>query len=141
MRRKDGTVKILDFGIAKLVEDSASELSTLSIARHKPHGTRRSSGTIGYISPNRRAALQSMNEPTCGALVLCCTKFSPDGGRFPAPQMRTRSYRFSSELPPRSLPANRDLAHFAKLQQIVSKALSKDVDGDINLQRTCLLIW
>ncbi len=54
MRRKDGVVKILDFGIAKLLEGSANEVSTPASSR----ATNRTDfgallGTIGYISPEQ----------------------------------------------------------------------------------------
>src|ERR1043165_3398856 len=57
MRRKDGTVKILDFGIAKLVEDSATELSTLTSRSTSRTEVGVVLGTIAYISPEQARGL------------------------------------------------------------------------------------
>jgi len=54
MRRNDGAVRILDFGIAKLIDGSTSEVNTLtaSVANSQTQ-TGTMLGTIGYISPEQ----------------------------------------------------------------------------------------
>ena len=60
MVSKDGFVKILDFGLAKLVAPSASDSGALAADRT---GRRRSRapvlGTVGYMSPEQAAGVSS----------------------------------------------------------------------------------
>jgi len=127
MRRKDGTAKILDFGIAKLVEDSASELSTLTSRTTSRTELGAVLGTIGYISPEQARGL-AVDERTdvwsVGVLLYeILAGRRPFSGATNADTIvsileRTPAPIFASEVRVRAL---------AKLQQIVSKALSKDV--------------
>src|SRR5438105_10223961 len=57
MRRRGGLVKILDFGIAKLLEQPSSDLSeTVTIAKTQTE-TGVVLGTVGYMSPEQARAL------------------------------------------------------------------------------------
>ena len=74
MRREDGALKILDFGIAKLLEEPAVESSdwTTSIPNSKTE-TGALMGTIGYISPEQVRGL-GIDERTdvwsCGVVLF-----------------------------------------------------------------------
>src|SRR5262249_42164532 len=57
MCRKDGTAKILDFGIAKLVDETATELSTFTSRSTSRTEVGAVLGTIGYISPEQARGL------------------------------------------------------------------------------------
>ena len=54
MRRSDGLVKILDFGIAKLMEQTTAEIPTVTRAQTE---TGVVLGTVGYMSPEQARAL------------------------------------------------------------------------------------
>ncbi len=128
MRREDGTVKILDFGIAKLIEESASELSTLA-----SHVTSRTEvgaviGTIAYISPEqaRGLAVDERSDVWSAGVVLYemlagCRPFAgaTNADTIVSILERTPTPLFTGE---RNVPA------LARLQHIVRKALAKDVD-------------
>jgi serine/threonine protein kinase len=128
MRRKDGTVKILDFGIAKLVEDSASELSTLTSRSTSRTQMGAVLGTIAYISPEQARGLgvDERSDIWSAGVVLyeMLAGKRPFAGATNADTIvaileRTPAPIFAGEPRIRAL---------AKLKQIVTKALSKDVD-------------
>ena len=128
MRRKDGTVKILDFGIAKLVEDSVSELSTLTSCVTSRTEVGAVLGTIAYISPEqaRGLAVDERSDVWSVGVVLyeMVAGRRPFSGATNADTIvsileRTPAPLFDDEPKVRAL---------AMLQRIVSKALSKNVD-------------
>ncbi|HZI46798.1 MAG TPA: serine/threonine-protein kinase, partial [Pyrinomonadaceae bacterium] len=128
MRRKDGTVKILDFGIAKLIEDSASELSALTSRVTSRTELGAVLGTIAYTSPEQARGLP-VDERTdiwSAGVVLyeVLAGQRPFSGATNADTIvsileRTPAPLFGDQPKVRGL---------ALLQRIVSKALSKDVD-------------
>ena len=76
----DGTVKVLDFGIAKLVEgpvggdqETVTERTTSSAIRQPAAFD----GTPGYISPEQAAGGGSMRAATSSASAPCSTRWSP----------------------------------------------------------------
>ena len=126
MRRKDGTVKILDFGIAKLVEDSASELSTLTsgVTRRTELGA--ILGTIAYVSPEqaRGLAVDERSDVWSVGVVL----YEMLAGRKPF-SGATNADMIVSILERRPAPLfESQVSALAMLQRIVGKALSKNVN-------------
>jgi serine/threonine protein kinase len=72
----DGTVKVLDFGLAKLLQPDASgfEQTTTVEAHAAPlSGAGAVAGTIGYMSPEQATGLPSMRGATSSASGRCST--------------------------------------------------------------------
>jgi serine/threonine protein kinase len=126
MRRADGSIKILDFGIAKLME-VPSEESTASFA-HNQTQTGALMGTIGYVSTEQVRGLP-VDERTdiwsCGVVLHeMLTGQRPFGGVTNADTIVAILDR-----PPASLFVNgAKVSALAQLQRIVSKALSKQAE-------------
>ena len=127
MRRKEGTLKILDFGIAKLIESSGDELSTTSTFTSR---TELGSvlGTIAYISPEqaRGFAVDERSDVWSVGVVL----YEMLAGRRPFSGATNADTIVSIlERNPAPLFVDQPKARALKmLQGIVSKALSKDVE-------------
>ena len=128
MRRKDGTVKILDFGIAKLVEDSATDLTTLTSRATSRTEVGAVLGTIAYISPEqaRGLAVDERSDVWSAGVVLYeilagCRPFAgaTNADTIVSILERTPTPLFAGESKIRSL---------VMLRRMVCKALSKDVD-------------
>ena len=75
MVRKDGIVKVLDFGLAKLTEryDSltGSEATTVALVNTEPGAVL---GTAAYMSPEQAADARLMRARIFGVSVSCFTK-------------------------------------------------------------------
>ncbi|HEY5839351.1 MAG TPA: serine/threonine-protein kinase [Pyrinomonadaceae bacterium] len=126
MRRADGSIKILDFGIAKLLEP-ASEETTASFA-HNQTQTGALMGTIGYVSPEQVRGLPVDSRTdiwSCGVVLHeMLTGRRPFAGVTNADTIVAILDR-----PPASLFVNgAKVSPLAQLQRIVSKALSKQAD-------------
>jgi len=126
MRRKDGTVKILDFGIAKLVEDSANELSTLTSRATSRTELGAVLGTIAYVSPEQARGLvvDERTDLWSAGVVL----YEMLAGRKPF-SGATNADTIVSILERTPLPvfaAETKVRVLAMLQRVVSKALTKD---------------
>jgi len=125
MRRPDGYVKVLDFGIAKLAEQEVP-VTTMEEEAVLPFETRLGSilGTARYMSPE-----QALGEPVDGrtdiwslgaVLYEMIAGRAPFGGSAPREVMNSM---LTTEPP----PLTSSIAQTpAELQQIVSKALSKE---------------
>lgn len=125
MRREDGAIRILDFGIAKLMEGPVSDLTTSTLALNQTQ-TGALMGTIGYVSPEQVRGLP-VDERTdiwsCGVVLQeMLTGRRPFAGATNADTIVR-----ILEHPAPALFAN-DLSSFElrRLQEIVSKALSKE---------------
>ena len=125
MRRKDGAVKILDFGIAKLVEDSASELSTRATSRTEVGAVL---GTIAYISPEQARGLVVDERSDIWSVGVVLYEMLAGCRPFVG---TTNADTIVSilERTPAPLFAAPKFPVLAMLQQIVRKALAKDI-GD-----------
>ncbi|HEX6188122.1 MAG TPA: serine/threonine-protein kinase [Pyrinomonadaceae bacterium] len=126
MRRADGSIKILDFGIAKLMEAPAEE-TTASFAVNQTQ-TGALMGTIGYVSPEQVRGL-AVDERTdiwsCGVVLHeMLTGQRPFAGVTNADTIVAILDR-----PPASLfVSGAKVSALAQLQRIVSKALSKQAE-------------
>ena len=122
MRRADGSIKILDFGIAKLMEPW--EETTVSFA-HNQTQTGALMGTIGYVSPEQLRGLP-VDERTdiwsCGIVLHEMLT-----GRRPIAGVTNADTIVAIlERSPASLFINDSkVSALAELQRMVSKALSK----------------
>ena len=129
MRRKDGGIKILDFGIAKLIEDSNSDVSLLTSRASSRTEVGAVLGTIGYISPEQARGLE-VDERTdiwSAGVVL----YEMLAGRRPFSGATNADTIVSIlERTPALLFGDAPKARALRmLQRIVGKALSKDADA------------
>jgi serine/threonine protein kinase len=132
MRREDGLVKILDFGIAKLTEqpqpsELSSEAPTLIKGQTEAGMVM---GTVGYMSPEQARGL-GVDERT-DIWSLGCVLYEMLAGRAPfAGETRIDTLVSVLEREPAPLlnPAEDAPAELIELQRIVTKALSKERDA------------
>ncbi|HEV2903755.1 MAG TPA: serine/threonine-protein kinase [Pyrinomonadaceae bacterium] len=126
MRRANGSIKILDFGIAKLMEPW--EETTVSFT-HNQTQTGALMGTIGYVSPEQLRGLP-VDERTdiwsCGIVLHeMLTGRRPFAGVTNADTIVA-----ILERPPASLfVSDPKFSALAQLQRMVSKALSKQAEA------------
>ncbi|MGI8656480.1 MAG: serine/threonine-protein kinase [Pyrinomonadaceae bacterium] len=130
MRRADGIVKILDFGIAKLTEqpalDSSNEAATILQTQTETGAV---IGTIGYMSPEQARGL-AVDERT-DIWSLGCVLYEMLARRAPfasATRMDTLVAVLEREPPPvfQSMPFAKDTtAALQSLERIVDKTLRK----------------
>jgi len=73
--REDGTVKVLDFGLAKVLdttpESDPSQSPTLTAAATQMGVIM---GTAAYMSPEQARGSPQIEEPTSGRLAPCCSR-------------------------------------------------------------------
>ncbi len=124
MRRDDGVIKILDFGIAKLVENSALTSFTNSQTQ-----TGTLMGTIGYISPEQVRGL-TVDARTdlwsCGvALYEMLTGKRPFAGLTNADTI----VAILESAPAKLFTGATKSSALSQMQRILDKALSKDIEG------------
>ena len=98
MVSRDGSVKILDFGLAKLLKEQPADESSAPTAHHTVAGT--VLGTLGYMSPSRRAGRPSTSPPTSSRSARSSTRWPPGSGpssaaRAPRPSPRSSGRTWS----------------------------------------------
>ena len=130
MRRADGLVKILDFGIAKLTETAPSEISSEAPASIKAQTeTGVVMGTVGYMSPEQARGL--MVDERTDVWSLGCVLYEMLTGRAPfagATRVDTLVALLEREPAPLFEIATDMPAELRQLRRIVNKALDKDRD-------------
>jgi serine/threonine protein kinase len=124
MRRDDGVVKILDFGIAKLLEKPFANDTECTVRTETEVGLML--GTIGYMSPEQVRGL-SVDERTdiwsSGVVAYeMLTQRRPFGGVTQADSLVTILEREPAPL----FAANNSQPVLRQIQSIVSKALRKE---------------
>jgi predicted Ser/Thr protein kinase len=128
MRRKDGFVKILDFGIAKLVEDSPSDFSTRASRRTSRTEVGAVLGTIAYISPEQARGLP-VDERTdiwsCGVVLY---EMLSGGRPFAGATNADTIVTILERTPAPIFEVKPKVRTLATLQRIVEKALNKNVE-------------
>ena len=124
MVRRDGYVKVLDFGLAKLTEYDSIESGTSSIG--KPGITDTGlMGTVGYMSPEQAQGVPVDKRTDIFSLGVVIHEMVT--GQMPLLVRKTQDTEILSLPQQQALP----IAHYlpqapAKLREIVSKALHQD---------------
>src|SRR5437667_353254 len=142
MRRRAGLVKLLDFGIAKLLEQPSSDLSeTATIAKTQTE-TGVVLGTVGYMSPEQARALPVDERTDIWSLgvvlyeMLACRP--PFVG---ATRMDTMVAILERAPAPLFQFANNTQPFSSELQRVVSKALDKEIDKRYQAAPETLADW
>jgi len=122
MRRSDGIVKILDFGIAKLLEPTSAESSAATRAQTESGVVL---GTVGYMSPEQARGLPVDERTDIWSLGVVLYEMLTHRAPFPgATRMDTMVAILEREPAPLFQPTCGP--ELGRLQTIVSKTLRKD---------------
>jgi serine/threonine protein kinase len=128
MRRADGIVKILDFGIAKLIEQPAQEFSLEAATLIKAQTEMGIViGTVGYMSPEQARALPVDERTDIWSLGVVLYEMLT--GRAPfkgATRMDTLVAILEREPPPLFQTTKDDAPQLEQLQRLVNKTLRKE---------------
>lgn len=134
MIAKDGYAKILDFGLAKLVEpaglgpgsETASDVATVEWEQHSLPG--KLLGTVGYMSPEQAQGKMDEIDHRSDIFSFGCMLFEAVTGRRPFQgESRVQSlYRLVYEPAPLLKDLNPEAP--VELQRIVRRCLAKDPD-------------
>jgi serine/threonine protein kinase len=129
MRRDDGAVRILDFGIAKLIEGPASEVSTLtaSVANSQTQ-TGTLLGTIGYISPEQVRGLPVDERTDIWSTGVVLQEMLTGQRPFIGVTNADTIVAILDRTPPPLFATEMNAPGLRLMQQIVGKALSKQSD-------------
>jgi len=127
MRRKDDTVKILDFGIAKLVEDSASELSTMNSRMTSRTEVGTVLGTIAYISPEQARGLAIDERTDIWSVGVVLYEMLAGRRPFSGATNADTIVSILERTPAPLFGVESKVRGLVLLQRVVVKALSKDV--------------
>jgi eukaryotic-like serine/threonine-protein kinase len=129
MVTRDGHVKILDFGIAKLIEaqtlsSTASEIDTAIIPRHSQPGT--VIGTVGYMSPEQARGRTSDIDRRSDIFSFGCILFEAVTGHkaFAGEDAIDTQNKIIRGSPPPITDLRPDASNH--LQRIVRRCLAKD---------------
>ncbi|MGI8732373.1 MAG: protein kinase domain-containing protein [Pyrinomonadaceae bacterium] len=138
MLRRDGYVKVLDFGLAKLTESqvrhSDPEAATMQVVRTDPGKVM---GTANYMSPEQARGLEVDARTDVWSLGVMLYELA--AGRVPF-EGQTGSDVLVSILSNEPVPLQRHSSEIpAELQRIVRKALRKDVEERYQLVKELAL--
>ena len=125
MRRRDGVIRILDFGIAKLVEgasDSSAETSSWA-ASQTQSGTLL--GTIGYVSPEQLRGLPVDQRTDIWSAGVVLYEMLAGQRPFAGTTNADTIVAILERAPTPLFPGNRNSATLQQLRRIVGKALQK----------------
>ena len=118
---RDGRVKMLDFGLAKLIERAPTEATITAVGDRAGLVV----GTAAYMSPEQAEGGRSMRGPTSSRSARCSTRCSPAGGRSAAARRR----HLLDPARRAAARAERALDVPAEVERIVQRALAKDPAG------------
>ncbi len=129
MRRRGGLVKLLDFGIAKLLEQPSADLSETVAAANTQTETGVVLGTVGYMSPEQARALPVDERTDIWSLGVVLYEMLAYGAPFVgATRMDTMVAILERAPAPLFQFANDAQPFLSELQRVVSKALRKEID-------------
>jgi serine/threonine protein kinase len=124
MRRSDGIVKILDFGIAKLLEQTSAESSAITRAQTE---TGVVLGTVGYMSPEQARGLAIDERTDIWSLGVVLYEMLAYRAPFTgATRMDTMVAILEREPAPLFQPSEPSSPPLQQLRDIVGKALRKE---------------
>jgi hypothetical protein len=124
MRRRDGIVKILDFGIAKLLEQTPADSSAITRAQTE---TGIVLGTVGYMSPEQARGLAIDERTDIWSLGVVLYEMLVYRAPFTADtRMDTMVAILEREPAPLLLPNDNSLPMVQRLQNILGRTLRKE---------------
>jgi len=127
MRRADGLVKILDFGIVKLMEQSSEFPSAAANITQAHTEVGVVMGTAGYMSPEQARGLMVDERTDIWSLGVVLYEMLAQRAPFSgATRMDTMVAILEREPPPLFSPGGSASAQLETLERIVAKTLSKD---------------
>src|SRR2546430_1673998 len=129
MRRRGGLVKLLDFGIAKLLERPSSDLSETVAAANTQTETGVVLGTVGYMSPEQARALPVDERTDIWSLGVVLYEMLAYRAPFVgATRMDTMVAILERAPAPLFQFANDAQPFLSDLRRVISKALAKEID-------------
>jgi serine/threonine protein kinase len=128
MLRTDGIVKVLDFGIAKLLEQPASESSTEAAASIKVQTEAGIlMGTVGYMSPEQARGLEVDERTDIWSLGVVLYEMLTGRAPFKSATRMDTLVSILERAPAPLFELTKDVPPELKLlQEVVNKALSKE---------------